>query len=84
MSMAYVIVAGSFGACDSSMYALDSKHVQDMVIGLRVKSDLPDPTAVLLTVAQNRFLLNSLRGEGFLNIRLTDQEATEAVGIDPD
>jgi hypothetical protein len=34
-------------------------------------------------VAQNRFLLNSLRGEGFLNMRLTDQEAREAVGIDP-
>ena len=39
--------------------------------------------AVLLTVAQNRFLLNSLRGEGFLNMRLTDEEAKEAVGIDP-
>ena len=39
--------------------------------------------SVLLTVAQNRFLLNSLRGEGFLNMRLTDAEAAEAVGIDP-
>jgi hypothetical protein len=48
-----------------------------------VKSLLPDPMAVLLTVAQNRFLLNSLRGEGFLNVRLTTQEAKEAVGIDP-
>jgi len=65
------------------MYALDGKQVQDMVLGLRVKSELPDPMAVLLTVAQNRFLLNSLRGEGFLNMRLTDQEAREAVGIDP-
>jgi hypothetical protein len=54
-----------------------------MVLGLRVKSLLPDPMAVLLTVAQNRFLLNSLRGEGFLNMRLTDAEAQEAVGIDP-
>ena len=51
-----------------------------MVLGLRVKSDLPDPMAVLLTVVQNRFLLNSLRGEGFLNMRLTDAEAAEAVG----
>ena len=75
--------AGKFGACDSSMYALDGTQVQDMVLGLRVKSELPDPMAVLLTVAQNRFLLNSLRGEGFLNMRLTDQEAREAVGIDP-
>ena len=75
--------AGKFGAGDSSLYALDGTHVQDMVLGLRVKSELPDPMAVLLTVAQNRFLLNSLRGEGFLNMRLTDQEAKEAVGIDP-
>jgi 2-polyprenyl-6-methoxyphenol hydroxylase-like FAD-dependent oxidoreductase len=74
---------GAFGAADVSMYALDGAQVQDMVLGLRVKSDLPDSTAVLLTVAQNRFLLNSLRGEGFLNMRLTDQEAKEAVGIDP-
>lgn len=74
---------GKFGACDSSMYALDGTQVQDLVLGLRVKSELPDPMAVLLTVAQNRFLLNSLRGEGFLNMRLTDQEAREAVGIDP-
>jgi FHA domain len=75
--------AGKFGACDSSMYALDGNQVQDLVLGLRVKSDLPDPMAVLLTVAQNRFLLNSLHGEGFLNMRLTDQEAREAVGMDP-
>jgi hypothetical protein len=75
--------SGKFGAADSSMYSLDGTQVQDMVLGLRVKSDLTDPMAVLLTVTQNRFLLNSLRGEGFLNMRLTDQEAKEVVGIDP-
>ncbi len=75
--------AGKFGAADSSMYSLDGKQLQDMVLGLRVKSELTDPMAVLLTVTQNRFLLNSLRGEGFLNMRLTDQEAKEVVGIDP-
>jgi FHA domain len=75
--------AAKFGACDSSIYAIDGEQVQDLVLGLRVKSELPDPMAVLLTVAQNRFLLNSLHGEGFLNMRLTDQEATEVVGIDP-
>lgn len=53
------------------------------MLGLRVKSGLSDPMSVLLTVAQNRFLLNSLRGEGFLNMRLTDEEAKEVVGIDP-
>jgi hypothetical protein len=75
--------ADRFGAADTSMYALGGQQLHDMVLGLRVKSLLPDPMAVLLTVAQNRFLLNSLRGEGFLNMRLTDQEAKEAVGIDP-
>ncbi|MGN6681513.1 MAG: FHA domain-containing protein [Streptosporangiaceae bacterium] len=72
-----------FGAAEASVYSLDGTQVQDMVLGLRVKSDLPDPMAVLLTVTQNRFLLNSLHGEGFLNMRLTDREAREAVGIDP-
>jgi hypothetical protein len=75
--------ADRFGAGDTSPYSLDGVHLQDVVLGLRVKSKLPDPMAVLLTVAQNRFLLNSLRGEGFLNIRLTSEETKEAVGIDP-
>lgn len=75
--------AAQFGAADSSMYSLEGQHLYDIVLGLRVKSNLPDPTAVLLTVAQNRFLLNSLHGEGFLNMRLTDDEVHEAVGIDP-
>ncbi len=75
--------ADRFGTADTSVYSVDGKQVQDVVLGLRVKSDLPDPMAVLLTVMQNRFLLNSLRGEGFLNMRLTDAEAAEAVGIDP-
>ena len=72
-----------FGAADFSLYGLDGEQLSDMVLGLRVKSLLPDPMAVLLTVAQNRFLLNSLNGEGFLNMRLTDTEAKEAVGINP-
>jgi pSer/pThr/pTyr-binding forkhead associated (FHA) protein len=72
-----------FGAADYTLYGLDGEQLSDMVLGLRVKSLLPDPMAVLLTVAQNRFLLNSLRGEGFLNMRLTDTEAKEAVGINP-
>ena len=74
---------GKFGAADYTLYGLDGEQVSDLVLGLRVKSLLPDPMAVLLTVAQNRFLLNSLNGEGFLNMRLTDEEAKEAVGINP-
>ncbi|MGW3422203.1 FHA domain-containing protein [Streptomyces phaeochromogenes] len=72
-----------FGAADSSIYSLDGEHLQDLVLGLRVKSQLSDPMSVLLTVAQNRFLLNSLRGEGFLNMRLTREEAGNVIGIDP-
>ena len=75
--------SAKFGTADQSLYGLDGAQVSDMVLGLRVKSELPDPMAVLLTVTQNRFLLNSLRGEGFLNMRLTDSEAKEVVGIDP-
>ncbi|MGW6396530.1 FHA domain-containing protein [Streptomyces sp. NPDC055103] len=72
-----------FGSADKSIYSLHGQHIQDVVLGLRVKSTLTDPMTVLLTVAQNRFLLNALRGEGFLNMRLTDAEAAEVVGIDP-
>ncbi|GAA0670676.1 hypothetical protein GCM10010193_23520 [Kitasatospora atroaurantiaca] len=75
--------AERFGTPDTSIYSLNGQHVQDVVLGLRVKSDLSDPMTVLLTVAQNRFLLNSLRGEGFLNMRLTDAEAKEVIGVDP-
>ncbi|MFE1906034.1 FHA domain-containing protein [Streptomyces gardneri] len=75
--------ADRFGNADKSIYSLHGRHIQDVVLGLRVKSTLTDPMTVLLTVAQNRFLLNALRGEGFLNMRLTDAEAAEVVGIDP-
>lgn len=73
-----------FGEANKSMYSLDGEHVQDVVLGLRVKSELSDPMTLLLTVAQNRFLLNSLNGSGFLNMRLTDDEVREVVGIDID
>ncbi|MGW0925750.1 FHA domain-containing protein [Streptomyces sp. NPDC002755] len=75
--------ASRFGAADASIYSLGGEHLQDVVLGLKVKSALPDSTSVLLTVAQNRFLLNSLRGEGFLNMRLTREEAEAVIGIDP-
>lgn len=75
--------ADKFGSADKSIYSLHGQHIQDVVLGLRVKSTLTDPMTVLLTVSQNRFLLNALRGEGFLNMRLTDAEATEVIGIDP-
>ncbi|GHJ37350.1 FHA domain-containing protein [Streptomyces sp. TS71-3] len=72
-----------FGAADTTVYSLDGEHLQDVVLGLKVKSALSDQMSVLLTVSQNRFLLNSLRGEGFLNMRLTREEARNVIGIDP-
>lgn len=71
-----------FGQAETTMYSVDGDHLQDVVLGLRVKSELPDAMAVLLNVAQNRFLLNSISGGGFLNMRLTDEEVQEVVGID--
>ncbi len=71
-----------FGHADSAMYSVAGDHLQDVVLGLRVKSELPNAMAVLLNVAQNRFLLNSINGDGFLNMRLTDEEIQEVVGID--
>lgn len=71
-----------FGAGDKSMYSVNDEQVQDVVLGLRVVSELPDPMSVMLTVAQNRFLLNTLHGEGFLYMRLSDEEAEEVTGID--
>lgn len=65
-----------FGQADDCIFSLQGKPLHDVVLGLRVKSHLPDPAAVLLTVAQNRFLLNTVQGEGFLNMRLTDWEAS--------
>jgi len=41
--------ADKFGNADKSIYSLDGRHLQDVVLGLRVKSDLPGPMTVLLT-----------------------------------
>ena len=71
-----------FGQADTSMYSIDGEHIQDTVLGLKVKSELSDPMSILLTIAQNRFLLNTLNGDGFLNMRLSDEEVKEAVGMD--
>lgn len=71
-----------FGTPNTSIYSLDkSTSLEDAVLGLKVKSDLPDSQAVILTIAQNRFLFNSLNGEGYLNIRLTDDEVKDVKGI---
>jgi 2-polyprenyl-6-methoxyphenol hydroxylase-like FAD-dependent oxidoreductase len=73
-----------FGQPDTEAFSRGGRRLQDVVLGLQVKSDLHPSAAVIWTVAQNRFLLNpGANGEGFLNMRLTDEEATEAYGVDP-
>jgi 2-polyprenyl-6-methoxyphenol hydroxylase-like FAD-dependent oxidoreductase len=72
-----------FGAADELQYSIAGVPLEDHVLGLQVRSRLPDSMAVLLTAVQNRFLLNSLHGSGFLNMRLTDEETAEAVGVTP-
>ena len=73
--------ARQFGREDTAIYSLDGINpLQDTVLGLRVKSNLPDATAVVVTIAQNRYLLNSLRGDGFLNMRLAPEEVREVIG----
>jgi hypothetical protein len=78
--------SNKFGQPDKKIYSLenhgDNKDpLQDMVLGLLVKSNLPDSVAVALTIGQNRFLLNSLNGDGVLNMRLYPDEVTEVVGV---
>jgi hypothetical protein len=70
-----------FGQPDAASYSVNGQQLVDVVLGLRVKSTLSDPLAVVLTISQNRFLLNSLSGDGFLNMRLAPDEVSEVVGI---
>lgn len=72
-----------FGEANKSMYSLNGEHLQDVTLGIRVKSELSNPMSLLLNVVQNRFLLNTLDGDGFLNMRLADDEVKNVVGIDP-
>jgi 2-polyprenyl-6-methoxyphenol hydroxylase-like FAD-dependent oxidoreductase len=74
--------ADRFGTGDSTPYQCRGRPFEDVVLAFAVRSRLPSADAVLLTVAQNRFLLNTHEGEGVLNMRLTLGEAAElrAVG----
>ena len=69
--------ASAFGTPDPTPYCIDGRPVEDVILSLDVTSSLPSATAVVLTVAQNRFLLNTLHGRGVLNVRLTPEEVGE-------
>src|SRR5205085_10957499 len=73
---------GIFGKPDADTFCRGGRPLEDVVLGLQVKSRLHPSAAVLLTLAQSRFLLNpGIDGEGFLNMRLTDEEALEVRGM---
>lgn len=69
--------ASAFGNPDPTPYLTDGSPVRDVVLSLGVTSHLDPSTAVVLTVAQSRFLLNTHLGRGVLNMRLTPEEACE-------
>lgn len=72
---------GQFGAQANNIFSLDGlQPLQDLVLGLKVKTTLSSAAVVALTISQNRFLLNMRNGEGYLNMRLTDDEAKEVKG----
>jgi 2-polyprenyl-6-methoxyphenol hydroxylase-like FAD-dependent oxidoreductase len=70
-----------FGTPSREFYSINGQPLDEVVLGLEVQSDLPDEWTVPLTVSQNRFLFNPRHGRGFINMRLTLQEAAEVVGI---
>jgi len=69
-----------FGTPDREFYSINGAPLEETVLGIRVKSHIPDEHTVPLTVSQNRFLFNSLGG-GFINMRLTAEEASELVAL---
>ena len=72
---------GQFGPQGEEIFSLDQeKPLRDLVLGLKVRSTLSLAAVVALTISQNRFLLNMRNGEGYLNMRLTDDEAKEVKG----
>ncbi len=53
----------------------NGQPLSDHCLGLPVRTRQSSAAAVILTIAQNRYLLNPYHGEGFINIRLAPSEA---------
>lgn len=70
-----------FGVPDPIPYSVANEQVSDVVLGLRITTELSEADGVVLTVAQNRFLLNVKNGDGYLYMRLTEDEAREVRGL---
>ncbi|MCX2947188.1 hypothetical protein [Lentzea sp. NEAU-D7] len=72
--------SSQFGTPSRELFSVDGSPLDERVLGIRVTAKSPDEHTVPLTVAQNRFLFNSLGG-GFINMRLTAEEASEIVAL---
>lgn len=73
----------AFGQADHLPYSLPEepeKSLEDTVLAIRVRCKMPDPDTCVLTIAQNRFLLNATEGDGYLYMRLTRDEVIEVRG----
>ncbi|MFS8102487.1 hypothetical protein LFM09_35715 [Lentzea alba] len=73
-------LSSHFGTPSRELFSVDGSPLDERVLGIRVNAKAPDEHTVPLTVAQNRFLFNSLGG-GFINMRLTAEEASEIVAL---
>ena len=70
-----------FGKNDPTAYSLSpNNHVTDTVLAVKVITELSNADSVILTVCQNRFLLNARNENGYIYIRLTKEEAQEVEG----
>lgn len=70
----------AFGRADATAYSLREQQIVDTVLGVWIRSLMSSPSSVVMTIAQQRYLLNAREGDGLLYIRLTDQEAAEVRG----
>lgn len=71
-----------FGRPHPDLYRLEGAEPhEEIILGMQVETCASDAEGVLLTASQNRYLLNTRWGRGFLNMRLTKDEASELVGL---
>ena len=70
-----------FGRAHADLYQLDGRTLEETILGLQVVTTTAPGAAVLLTAMQNRYLLNTHGSTGFLNLRLSSDEAAELAGL---
>jgi len=71
-----------FGRPHAELYQMDGSPLEETILGMQVETSISAGEAVLITAAQNRYLLNTHRGHGFLNMRLSRAEAAALLGFE--